>query len=46
MPSQLKDSSVSHNISDTVDVEPETEDVVVEVIEDAEAEEDWWCAAV
>ena len=46
MPSQLKDSNVSHNISDTVDVEPETEDVVVEVIEDAEAEEDWWCAAV
>ena len=46
MPSQLKDISDSHNISDTVDVVPETEDVVVEVIEDAEVEEDWWCAAV
>ena len=45
-PSQLKDRSDSHKVSDTVNDELETDLVVVVVIEDAEAEEDWWCAAV
>ena len=49
-PSQLKDSSDSHNISDIVDVdfleEPGTVGVVVEATEDAETEGDWWWAAV